>query len=346
MIGGKEVRAVTALSQYQRLESGGLWRADSDAEEREVFVSFGDATLVIAAPDGRPLAHWSLPAIERQNPGTRPALFTPGPDSGEVLQIEEALMIDAIERVRKVLARSRPRRGRLRYLGLGTFLAVLLAVVVFWLPGALQRQTLAVVPLAKRLEIGASLLGNLQRLAGASCRDPLGSQALITLQERLFSDGDGRLVVLPEAPDFGIILPGRIVILSAEMIEASEEAAIPAGHALTAWIARQDDDPMEALLKDAGLGATLTLLTTGDLPPGAIEDHAAHLLVEPPPAPPRAELAAGFEAEGLSFAAWAAAVDPEGARFGTNPGPIPETLTRVPLLTDSDWIALKGICQG
>ncbi|NDV02147.1 hypothetical protein [Pseudoroseicyclus tamaricis] len=338
---------MTALSQYQRLESSGLWRAEASAQRREVFVSFGDATLVISDPNGRPLAHWSLPAIERQNPDTTPAIYAPGPETGESLEIDEALMIDAIETVRGALARSRPKRGRLRYLGLGTFLAVLLGVVVFWLPGALQRQTLAVVPMAKRLEIGASLLGHVQRQAGSSCRDPLGTQALATLQQRLFGDeGTGQLVVLPQGPDWGIILPGRIVLLSEAMVEEPEEAAVPAGHALTAWISRAEDDPMEALLADAGLGATLTLLTTGDLPDDAIAAHAAHLLQEPPEPASRAELAAGFEAEGMSFAAWSARVDPEGTRFGESTGPVPQALTRVPLLTDADWIALKGICQG
>ncbi|MGZ9811922.1 hypothetical protein ACXN5S_15780 [Pseudoroseicyclus sp. H15] len=338
---------MTALSQYQRLESSGLWRADSMSQRREAFVSFGDATLVIADPNGRPITHWSLPAIERQNPGTRPAIYTPGPESGESLEIEEPLMIDAIEQVRGALAKSRPKRGRLRFLGLGTFVVAVLAVLIFWLPGALQRQTLAVVPMAKRLEIGASLLGHVQRLAGSSCRDPLGQRALVTLQQRLLGgEGAGQLVVLPEGPDFGIILPGRIVLLSEAMIEMADEAAIPAGHALTAWISRQEDDPMEALLKDAGLGATLTLLTTGDLPPDAIAEHAAHLLEVPPEPATRAELAAGFEAEGMSFAAWAARVDPEGARFGESTGPVPNALARVPLLTDADWIALKGICQG
>lgn len=62
---------MTALDKYVRLESGGLWRADANAQRRDVGISFGDATLVIADTAGRPVAHWSLPAITRLNPGTR-----------------------------------------------------------------------------------------------------------------------------------------------------------------------------------------------------------------------------------------------------------------------------------
>ena len=50
---------MTALKEYARLESGGLWRADADAQRRDVIVSFGDATLVISDSAERALAHWS-----------------------------------------------------------------------------------------------------------------------------------------------------------------------------------------------------------------------------------------------------------------------------------------------
>ncbi|MGL4279888.1 MAG: hypothetical protein ACRCS0_05955, partial [Albidovulum sp.] len=65
---------MTALREYQRLESTGLWRDAPGAQKREVFVAFGDATLVISeAKSHRPLTHWSLPAIQRLNPGQMPA---------------------------------------------------------------------------------------------------------------------------------------------------------------------------------------------------------------------------------------------------------------------------------
>ena len=100
---------MTALSQYERLESTGLWRAAPGEQRREVTVSFGDATLVIADGAGRPLTHWSLAAVERINPGTRPALFAPDADQSETLEIDDDLLIDAMEKVRKTIARRRPR---------------------------------------------------------------------------------------------------------------------------------------------------------------------------------------------------------------------------------------------
>jgi hypothetical protein len=97
---------MTALSEYERLESPGIWRAARAGQRRDVIVSIGDATLVIYDGADRPLAHWSLPAVVRLNPGTRPALFAPAPDAPEELEIADTEMIDAVEKVRKPSAPS------------------------------------------------------------------------------------------------------------------------------------------------------------------------------------------------------------------------------------------------
>ena len=80
---------MTALKQYDRLEATGLWRPAPQDQRREVVLTFGDATLVISDNAMRPLAHWSLAAINRSNPGERPAIFLPGPDAAETLEIDD-----------------------------------------------------------------------------------------------------------------------------------------------------------------------------------------------------------------------------------------------------------------
>jgi hypothetical protein len=70
---------MTALTKYQRLECVGLWRLTATAQLREVVVGLRDTTLVLADPRSEmALSHWSLPSVERVNPGEMPALFTPG----------------------------------------------------------------------------------------------------------------------------------------------------------------------------------------------------------------------------------------------------------------------------
>lgn len=85
---------MTALKQYERLESIGLWRDDPEAQRREVLVRFGEATLVLSDPRSEvALSHWSLPAVERRNPGVLPALYAPGDDALETLEIDDTDMI-------------------------------------------------------------------------------------------------------------------------------------------------------------------------------------------------------------------------------------------------------------
>jgi len=178
---------MTALSEYQRLEATGLWRASPEAQRSEVIVSLGDATLVVSDMAERPLAHWSLPAIIRANPGERPAIYHPDGDPAETLELadSEAEMIAAIEKLRTAIARARPRPGRLRrMIALGITLTVV-AGAVFWLPDQLRRHALAVVPPVKRAEIGENLFNQMRGVTGAPCFEPGGVAALDRLAERL-----------------------------------------------------------------------------------------------------------------------------------------------------------------
>ena len=72
---------MTALNEYDRLETTGLWRESPQAQRRDVHVSFGEASLIIRDRNDTALTHWSLSAVSRGNPGQRPALFHPGDDS-------------------------------------------------------------------------------------------------------------------------------------------------------------------------------------------------------------------------------------------------------------------------
>ena len=116
---------MTVLAKYQRLETEGVWRATPDAQRRDVIVSIGDATITISAGNGTALTHWSLPAIQRLNPGERPALYQPGEGSLETLEIAEAEMIDAVEKVLKAIRKGAHARGPFR-----GFAAVAIAIAI------------------------------------------------------------------------------------------------------------------------------------------------------------------------------------------------------------------------
>ena len=172
---------MTALKKFQRLEATGLWRANADAQRREVIVSLGDATLTLSAVSGEILAHWSLGAVTRANGSELPAIYHPDADETETLEIseDESDMIAGLERLMTEIDRRRPHPGKLRFWLSGAFVAVVACLALFWLPGALERYATGVVPPIKRAEIGSKLLHHVNRLTGQPCSAPEAREALL-----------------------------------------------------------------------------------------------------------------------------------------------------------------------
>lgn len=338
---------MTALLEYDRLESSGLWRADADAQRREVTVSFGNATLVISDRAERPLTHWSLPALIRQNPKETPAIYVVDEEGSETLEIEDELMIEAIERVRKALARARPQRGRLRQVVTLSVVAGLLGLGVFWLPDAMTRQTVSVVPATKRAEIGAVVLGQMQRLTGPRCKDTEGTAALARLHDRLFGRAaNGRIIVLPELRQIATALPGGIISLNRLVIQNSDDPAVVAGYVIAAAAARDAADPMEGVLEAVGLRTTLGLLTTGELPEEAMAGFARTMTEVEPAFPAQGLLVAAFEMAKIPTAPFAYARDETGQTTQKLIENDPYAERDEPeILSDSDWVRLQGICN-
>jgi hypothetical protein len=342
---------MTALKEYARLESTGLWRANADGQRREVGVVFGDATLVIADTAGRPLTHWSMPAMHRVNPGVIPAIYSPDGAADETLELTDEEMVGAIDKVLRSVARATPRPGRLRNAGIAFTAALILGFAIFWLPGALLRQTLAVIPAVKRSEIGATLLGHIQRLTSPTCRDPLGTQALARLNDRLFGANGGQIVVVPDGVDGGLAqvldLPGGIIVLGQSLVELTDEPAVLAGAILATTAARAEADPLDGVLTEAGLMTTLRLLTTGDVPTEILQGYAAKLVQQVRPRAALEQLVPAFEAAQVSIVPWAYSLDITGET-------VLDLIEADPLagqggpeiLSDSEWISLQGICGG
>jgi len=341
------VQTQTALTEFARLESSGLWRVTPDAQRREVLVSFGAATLVISDMAGRPLTHWSLPAVSRLNVGTRPAVFSPDLDQTETLEIADDLMIDAMEKVRKTVKRRRAKPGRLRNLGLGAASLAVLGLAVFWLPDALIQQTVSVVPQVKRAEIGATILGHIQRVAGQTCRSALGAQALDKVHRRaLGAQVAGQVVVVPSGTDAAIYLPGGLIVLNRDLVEDTENPAVVAGHIIAAAGQLLQADPLAHVLQASGIGATFTMLTTGEIAPEILRSYAETLVSSPPAPAPDAIVLPLFEAAQLPSTPYAFAVDVTGeTTLGLIEADPMAGRSVAPILSDAEWISLQGICS-
>ncbi|PCD76126.1 hypothetical protein [Pseudothioclava arenosa] len=337
---------MTALPEYQRLEAQGLWRETPEAQRQQVILSFGDATLVISDDRAvKALAHWSLPAMIRLNPGKRPALYAPSDEPGEELELDDDTMIAAIEKVHALIEARRPHPGRLRtalFGGLGVLAALL---ILFWLPGALIDQAARVAPLPKRTEIGRAVLAELTTLTGAPCRSPAGNSALRALARRL--NGANEIVVLPGTLRGARLLPGRIAVIGADAIEGPDTPEVAAGQLIALHLASAGRDPLQDLLDWAGPLAALRLLTTGNLSPEYLKGYGRELLETPPARPADEPLLQAFAEAGVSATPYAFALDPSGESvlglIEADPfkgAPAPE-----PVLADGQWVALRDICS-
>ena len=337
---------MTALKQYSRLECPGIWRPDPEAQRQDVIVSFGDASLVIADRNNSALSHWSLAAVLRINRGERPALYTPSAEGTETLEIDDDTMIEAIETVRGAILKTRPRQGRLRVFLLTGVLLALLGVAAFWLPEALLRHTLSVVPGPTRTEIGTQLFSAIGRVSGSPCRSPRGDVALANMHARLLEPGKGALLVVPEAVPSTVSLPGGVMLLNRALVEDHETPDVAAGYILAEVERQEQSDPLRAVLKAAGIVPTLRLLTTGHMNDEVLQTYAEELSTLPRSEVDEARLLERFAAAGVASTPYAYALDVTGE--STLPlieaDPMRAGEARKPVLDDSDWVALQGIC--
>ncbi|MEL6450118.1 MAG: hypothetical protein AAFQ19_02580 [Pseudomonadota bacterium] len=337
---------MTALSKYDRLEATALWRADPEAQRREVIVSIGDATLVITDLNDRAITHWSLAAVERSAAAGSGAVFHPDGDPGETLELDADAdeMIRAIDTLRQAVARARPRPGRLRWLGAAVSVSAVAALAVFWLPGALVDHAMRVVPPVKEAEIGTALLARIERVSGPPCRTAEARGALAGLAGRT---GAARIVILPGGVREALSLPGGTVLLNRSLVEDFEEPDVAAGYAVVEQVRSGLRPPLRKLLEHAGTRATATLLTTGTLPPRALDAFAEAELALPAPALAPEVILPAFAVARLRSTPYARARDISGEAtlelIEADPFGGAQT---APILEDRDWLQLQAICEG
>ncbi|WP_022707980.1 hypothetical protein [Paracoccus zeaxanthinifaciens] len=337
---------MTALTEFQRLEAQGSWRATNAKDARDVIVSLGEATLTLMEPStDRPLTHWSLPAVTRLNPGRLPASYTPSSvDRDETVEIDDPLMIEAIERVQRAIANHRSRPGRLR----GALLLIMAIIGIgvagaMWLPDALIRHAARIAPPAQAQAVGMAVLHDLSRSGGAVCRRKTGQQVLDWLAPRLLGE-NAQIFVIPGPLNGARRLPGDIYVMGEDMLLASNGPEAAAGHLLAAQQA-QDPEPVTLdALRHAGLLTSLRMMTIGTVPEGSVPGYGAEILAEPLPRPDFDGLPQVFAAKGVPTTPYARSIDPTGASvmslIQNDPAPARS------ILTDEQWLALQQICAG
>ncbi|MEL6644374.1 MAG: hypothetical protein AAFQ79_10595 [Pseudomonadota bacterium] len=338
---------MTALTDYQRLEATAVWYPAQDAQRRDVIVGLGDATLTVTDHRDIALAHWSLAAIERVNPGRHPAGYAPAADAPERVEIADEEMVKAIEKVRRAVERARPHPGRLRSRLVAISLACATAAAVFWLPGATLRYTASILPEAARVSLGTSLLEHVTRVSGAPCRAPLGEDALLALGQRLAPHVPPKQIVLPSGVRETGHLPGGFILMNRSIVEDHENPQVVAGYLLAEAERVARLDPVLEMLEHTGLVSALHLLTTGTLPPETLAAYAETLVTSDPAPIDVADLLPRFAAASVPATPYAYAVDISGEETIAliEADPVPVSLAD-PLISDDQWVALQNICGG
>ncbi len=301
----------TVLEQYQRLEAEGIWRSDPDAQRLDVIVAIGEATLTLSDQNERVLTHWSLAALNRTNPGTRPAVYTPGADARDTLEIADPEMIDALEKVLKAIRKGRAHPGRLRVSMLIGFSVLVLLLLVLWMPGAVTRYAASILPDVAGDAIGEDVLVQMHRVAGPPCDQSAGLEALTVLKNRLIPDAEREIVILPSALTGTAHLPGGRILVDHRLVEDVDTPNVIANAVIAENARYEAGRPVEDMLAVLGVGSALRLLTTGVVSEAALAEYAAHLINQ------------GTEAESVDTAP-----DDSG-----------------PVLSDGSWIALQQICE-
>jgi len=340
---------MTALDKYARLEGPGVWRAAPDAQRRDVSVHLGDASLIIEdTRSNMALSHWSLPAIRRLNRGSKPAIYSPDPDDdSETLELDDAILIEALDTIRAALTPRPPLRWV--RLALSAAAIAVTAAGIYWLPGMLVDRTAAIVPPAMRAQIGRNALDSfmLSPAGERICADPEGRQVLATLRNRVLGNG-WRISVIAGVDGLETShLPGNLMILGADLIDRLDSAEALAGWMLAETLAAGSDDPLRAALHFSGVQATLALMTTGTLPEGALSGYAQRRFSQTSPLPQAQALAPLLDGLGLSPTAYVLSL-PDSAQdlaqdLADWQGDGIRRDTR--LLSDGQWLTLQEICS-
>ncbi len=375
---------MTALAKYAKLEAEARYFDGASAQPRNVVLCFGERSLVIMEFNEVVLAHWPLASLRAVGLRRDSAVqLVPQRDSDERLVLSDRQMLDAIGEVCPDLYR-RPvdRKGVRRAVLWAGGAVASLALIVFVLVPALAGQLALLIPPERERQLGDAVVDQLQTLLSLGgggrpviCDTPSGVEALERMAARLNADPrlpyPLRVGVLDHGMLNAIALPGGRILIFRGLLEAAgnpEEVAGVLAHEIGHVVYR---DPTREALRAAGTAGILGLLL-GDVFGASIVVVATDAVVNANyrrDAETRAdETAYSLLAEaGLPSRPFADFFDKMRKKYGDTEGILKLIAghpglegraqraaaadrigegTYEPVLSDQDWVALRGICQG
>ena len=375
---------MTALAQYITLEAEARYFNGESAQPRNVVISFRERSLVIMGFDEEVLAHWPLASLRALGlRGDSAMQLVPHPDSDERIVLSDRPMLKAIAKVCPGLYhRKVDRKGVGRALAWAGGAVASMALIVFVLLPALAGQLALMIPPESEKQLGDAIVEQIQSglelMTGRRpeiCDYPRGQEALQRMVDRLGTEMGLPYPLRVGVIDHGMVnafaVPGGRIVFMRGLLQAAdspEEVAGILAHEIGHVV---NHDPTREALRAAGTAGILGLLLGDVFGAGIVvvasdalinasygrdaetnADETAYALLAKAelPSQPLANFFTKLRKEygdmdgvlklfashpGLGRrAVRAAAADRIGAG------------TYEPVLSDQDWIALRGICQG
>ena len=341
---------VTALNQYDQLESLELWREAPDAQRREVVVSLGRTALLVKDFNDNVLAHWDLYAINRLNPNRFPAVYSPGAIESETIEIIDPHMIEAINVFHSASHNpvKVPRIGqKLMFLCVVAVIATGAYLGMTLLPNALEEQAIQVTPKFRIQAIDETLLAEIATISGPECDLQATTDVLARLMNAIALDDSVKVSFVELGERRSVHLPGGQILLDYSLLDPDGDPELAASFILMEFAAGRDRHLFRDLIRFAGTWHTMAFLLGRDIPAGVLEDFVPLVLAQEPSPQSLEHLLALFSNAMLSSYPLAEAIGLES--------PLGEALAEAeetgaqgsgngPIVDMADWDSLRKSC--
>ena len=332
------------LSDFVRLETHGVWRDSAADPGTRVVALLNEKSLTLVSTNNRPLAHWSIDAVRRINPGETPALFTPDESGDERIELADELFVSVLQELVDPKPEETDESEPQRWLGRAVAGALVVAVCggLFLASDRIAGGMAGLIPVAKRLQISERILTHLTESVGPECHSAAGANALSVLERRLFA-GEKSIRVIRGMSPATVHLPGNILILSSAVLARNSQSVVVAGHLLEEYLRSEQVDTMAELLRFAGISAAAKLTFRDSVDDAVLRRFAGTLISGQPAEISESALLEQFQRVRIPSSPFARATNSFGLLLARDPY---KGSRFRPLLDDSAWLDLKGICQG
>lgn len=341
---------MTALAQYERLEALGVWRAHDGAESREVVIKFGKSTLQLEATADEILAHWSLPALRLKSQDDNAATYAPDFESSESLTVEDAEMRAALGRVLAArLDAPRPPRSRLPMIAATAALFALVGIAVLNLPSVLSSFAPSLIAPERARVLAGQMLPLIEDRIGPACATRAGDAALDRLARRLMPRAPAQIRVADLGDLPYLALPGETVIISRHIAEQASNPEEFAGWTALAFADGASKTALGHVFLASGISDGLGFLANGSFSGRTLDAAVSRLMLSSDVRRPLEldGVTLHLADAGISVAPLVRGIRREAIVSGPLDVPVVEGGEGGPLvLTDGEWVAIQGICEG